>query len=76
MKKISILLFNALTIVILATTVLASPPGATIQYQVMTSDGLAAGYPFEVWVVFDVSSNPSVPGLALPAGATLRFTFP
>ncbi len=76
MKKISMLLFTMLTIFICATTVLASPPGATIQYQVMTSEGLAAGYPFEVWVVFDVSSNPSVPGLALPAAATLRFTFP
>lgn len=76
MKKISILFLATLSILILTTSVLASPPGATIQYQVMTSEGLAAGYPFEVWVVFDVSSNPSVPGLALPAGATLRFTFP
>jgi len=65
-----------LTFLLLVTSVVASPPGATIQYQVMTSDGLAAGYPFEAWDVFDVSSNPSVPGLALPAGATLRFTFP
>ena len=65
-----------LTLLVFATPAVASPPGATIQYQVMTSDGLAAGYPFEVWVVFDISSNPSVPGLALPAGATLRFTFP
>lgn len=54
----------------------ASPPGATIQYQPMTSEGLAAGYPFEAWVVFDISSNPAVPGMALPAGATFRFTFP
>gem|GEM_PF-602194 len=54
----------------------ASLPGATIEYQVMTSDGLAAGYPFEVWVVFDISSNPAVAGMALPAGATFRFTFP
>ena len=76
MRKISILLSVTLAFVVLATTVIASPPKATIQYQVMTSDGLAAGYPFEVWVVFDVSSNPSVPGLALPAGATFRFTFP
>lgn len=76
MKKISILFLATLSILILTTSVLASPPGATIQYQVMTSEGLAAGYPFEVWVVFDVSSNPSVPGLVLPAGATLRFTFP
>ena len=59
-----------------APTVEASLPGATIQYQVMTSDGLAAGHPFESWVVFDIPSNPAVPGLALPAGATFRFTFP
>jgi len=71
-----LLTFGALTFLVFAAPVMAGPPGAAIQYQVMTSDGLAAGYPFEAWVVFDVSSNPSVPGLALPAGATLRFTFP
>ncbi len=76
MRKIRIWLFTTLALAVLATTVLASPPGATIQHQVMTSEGLVAGYPFEVWVVFDLSSNPSVPGLALPAGSTLRFTFP
>jgi hypothetical protein len=54
----------------------AKAPGATIQFQPMTSDGLAAGYPFESWVVFDMSSDPTVPGLSLPAGATFRFTFP
>jgi hypothetical protein len=42
----------------------------------MTSEGLAAGRPFEAWVVFDKSSNPAVLGYALPAGATFRFTFP
>jgi hypothetical protein len=42
----------------------------------MTSHGLATGYPFEAWVVFDISSDPSIPGLTLPAGATFRFTFP
>ncbi len=76
MKKTSIPLFATLAIVICATTALASPPGASIQYQPMTSDGLAAGYPFEAWVVFDISSNPSTPGLALPANAALRFSFP
>ena len=54
----------------------AAPPGATIEYQPMTSDGLAAGYPFEAWVVFDKPSDPTVPGYALPVGATFRFTFP
>jgi hypothetical protein len=54
----------------------AVPPGATIEYQPMTSDGLAAGYPFEAWVVFDKSPDPTVPGYSLPAGATFRFSFP
>lgn len=67
---------TVLTFMLLATTVGASPPGATIGYQPMTSHGLAAGYPFEAWVVFDKSSNPAEPGYALPAGATFRFTFP
>jgi hypothetical protein len=55
---------------------MAALPKATIDYQPMSSDGLAAGLPFESWVVFDLSSNPTVQGLALPAGATFRFTFP
>ncbi len=76
MKKIYMLLFTSLAFVVLAATVIASPPRATIEYQPMTSQGLAAGYPFEAWVVFDKSSNPAEPGYALPAGATFRFTFP
>lgn len=66
----------ALVFVLCATTVGASPAGATIEYQPMTSHGLAVGYPFEAWVVFDKSSNPAEPGYALPVGATFRFTFP
>lgn len=66
----------ALTFVLFATIAWASPPKATIEYQPMTSYGLAAGYPFEGWVVFDKSPDPAVPGYALPAGATFRFTFP
>ena len=63
-------------IILLAATVAsASPPAATIEYQPMVSDGLAAGQPFEAWVVFDKSTDPAVPGYALPAGATFRFTF-
>ncbi|MGZ3589207.1 MAG: hypothetical protein ACXU99_00965 [Thermodesulfobacteriota bacterium] len=76
MRKIRILLVTVLALVVLATTVMASPPKATIEYQPMTSQGLAAGYPFEAWVVFDKSSNPAEPGYALPVGATFRFTFP
>ena len=76
MRKIFILLLTTLAFMIFATIVIASPPRATIEYQPMTSQGLAAGYPFEAWVVFDKSPNPAEPGYALPAGATFRFTFP
>ena len=74
LSTLSLIVLSALMLV--TTTVWANPPGATIEYQPMTSDGLAAGYPFEAWVVFKISSDPSVQGLALPAGATFRFTFP
>jgi hypothetical protein len=47
-----------------------------IGYQPMTSEGLAAGRPFEAWVLLDRSMNPTVAGYALPAGATIRVTFP
>jgi len=76
MRKIFILLLTTLAFMVFATAVIAAPPRATIEYQPMTSQGLAAGYPFEAWVVFDKSSNPAEPGYALPAGATFRFTFP
>jgi len=76
MRKIHILLLTTLAFLVLATIVIASPPKATIEYQPMTSQGLAAGYPFEAWVVFDKSSNPAKSGYALPAGATFRFVFP
>jgi hypothetical protein len=62
--------------VFFAPIVAAGPPKARIEYQPMTSHGLAAGYPFEAWVVFDKLSNPAEPGYALPSGATFRFTFP
>lgn len=66
---VSILMF-------LYTAAWALPPSASIEYQPMTSEGLAAGKPFEAWIVFDMSANPVVPGLALPAGSTFRFKFP
>lgn len=73
---VRLMTFAALILGCFAMSADAAPPGATIEYQPMTSDGLAAGYPFEAWVVFDISSNPAVPGLTLPAGTTFRFTFP
>ncbi len=54
----------------------AAAPMTTIEHQVMTCEGLAAGHPFEVWFVFDKSSDPRVPGYAIPAGAEIRITFP
>ncbi|MDE2167678.1 MAG: hypothetical protein KGJ66_15240 [Alphaproteobacteria bacterium] len=54
----------------------AEAPATTVQYQVMVSTGLAARKPFEAWFVFDRSSDPRVSGYAVPAGATVRFTFP
>ncbi len=65
-----------LTLGFFTPMVSAAAPSATIEYQPMTSDGLAGGYPFEAWVVFDKPADPTVPGYALPAGATFRFTFP
>ena len=54
----------------------AEAPRTTVTYQPMVSTGLAAQNPFEAWFVFDKSSDPKVPGYALPAGAAIRFTFP
>ncbi len=51
-------------------------PATTVIYQPMVSTGLAANEPFEAWFVFDKSSDPKVPGYAVPAGATIRFEFP
>ena len=42
----------------------------------MVSTGLAAKQPFEAWFVFDKSSDPRMPGYAVPAGTTMRLTFP
>jgi hypothetical protein len=49
---------------------------ASVAYQPMVSNGLAAGQPFEAWIILDKSLEPSTPGYALPAGATMRFRFP
>jgi hypothetical protein len=54
----------------------ADAPAVTVEYQPMVSTGLAASQPFEAWFVFDKSSDPRVPGYAIPAGATIRFVFP
>jgi len=58
------------------TSAQAGAPSTTVAYQVMVSTGLATKNPFEAWFIFDKSSDPTVPGYAVPAGATIRFTFP
>jgi len=63
-------------IVFLSKTCFAQAPSMTVFYQPMVSTGLAAEYPHESWFVFDKWSDPSVPGHAIPAGATIKFTFP
>ncbi len=42
----------------------------------MVSTGLAARQAFEAWFILDRSSDPTVPGYAIPAGATVHLTFP
>ena len=54
----------------------AEAPVTTVGYQPMVSTGLAAKQPFEAWFIFDKSPDPAVPGYAVPARATVRFTFP
>jgi hypothetical protein len=54
----------------------AAAPQVTVAHQVMVGTGLAAGHSFECWLVLDKSSDPTVPGYAVPAGATFRITFP
>lgn len=54
----------------------ADAPAVTVAYQPMVSDGLVAGRPFEAWLVLDKPLDPAVPGYEVPAGATIRITFP
>jgi len=72
------LLATAVAVVSMFTAPLAQAeaPGTTVAFQPMVSTGLAARYPFEAWFVFDKSSDPTVPGYAIPTGSTIRITFP
>jgi hypothetical protein len=70
------LTLTAMGMSLVALAAHAEAPTTTVQYQVMVSTGLAARHPFEAWFVFDKSSDPRVPGYAIPADATVRFTFP
>jgi hypothetical protein len=70
-------LFAALSAAALvAPAARAEPPALTVGYQPMVSTGLAAKEPFEAWFIFDKSNDPAIPGYAVPAGTTVRFTFP
>jgi hypothetical protein len=66
----------AAAIMVAATPARAAAPQVTVVHQVMVGTGLAARNPFEAWLVLDKSSDPTVPGYAVPAGATVRVTFP
>src|SRR5512143_3512153 len=58
------------------STVWADAPTATVAYQPMVSAGLAVRQPFEAWFVLNKSLDLAVPGYAVPARSTTRFTFP
>jgi hypothetical protein len=68
--------FCAVATMLAALPARAEPPQTTIDYQPMISTGLAAKQPFEAWFIFDKSLDPAVPGYAVPAGTTVRLTFP
>jgi hypothetical protein len=74
-QRILVLLIGSL-ISMVAIPARATAPHTTVAYQVMISTGLAARNPFEVWFILDKSSDPTVPGYSVPAGATIRFTLP
>lgn len=69
-------LISLAMVVFLAGSGFAETPSMSVFYQPMVSTGLAAGHPHESWFVFDKWSDPNVPGHAIPAGATIRFSFP
>lgn len=54
----------------------AAAPAMSVGYQPMVATGLAARRPFEAWLWLNRSRDPAVPGYAIPAGATIRITFP
>jgi Cu/Ag efflux protein CusF len=60
---------------LLSISVSAHAFSASVVYQPMVSGGLAAGQPFEAWIVLDKPLEPNAHGYSLPAGATIRFTF-
>ncbi|HVC11561.1 MAG TPA: hypothetical protein VNE59_07995 [Burkholderiales bacterium] len=53
----------------------AAPP-MHVGYQPMVATGLAARHAFEAWFWLDKTRDPQVPGYVVPAGATMRVTFP
>jgi hypothetical protein len=73
---LSLMLGGLLLSLSAVTSAQAASPSISVAYQPMVSTGLAAKRPFEAWFVLDKSSDPTVPGYDVPAGATIRFTFP
>ena len=65
-----------LVVVGLTFTNAAQALSASVEYQPMVADGLAAGHGFEAWILLDKPLDPSKPGYAVPAGAKMRFVFP
>ena len=65
--------FALLMVFILSVTQAAHGVSASVAYQPMTSSGLAAGQPFEAWIMLDKPTDPAQPGYAVPAGAAMRF---
>jgi len=76
MKRHVLAFLVGLPVALSAAPVMAGPPSTTVAYQVMVSTGLAAHRPFEAWFDLDKSTDPRVAGYAVPAGTTIRFTFP
>lgn len=75
-KQLAKVLIALVLMLFLSKTCLAETPAMSVFYQPMVSTGLAAGHPHESWFVFDKWFDPSIPGHAIPAGATIKFTFP
>ncbi len=75
-KRFVSALFVGALIAMSAMVARADAPSTHVGYQPMVSTGLAAKNPFEAWFIFDKSDDPSVSGYAIPAGTSVRFTFP
>jgi hypothetical protein len=76
LRSYLLLSYALLFIFLLSGTNPALAVTASVAYQPMVSNGLAAGQPFEAWIVLDKSLEPTQSGYAVPSGTTMRFKFP